>query len=596
MLKRTLYTSLGMALFLLFQASQVQAQGKGSCWTLAEKTNSKSNTIGFTQLYVKDTTVSIKGKATFAIVLALNNTKKEENVPLLNRIESGEFNFQIGVKITSPQNVTETVNFTLGSGSKGNILLFFDETFQEWKCEDESIEVKNTNLCGQTDHFRIGYTAGNTKLTAAAATYLERTKQGCKKQYKLNGLSITGSGISISGGNLNFKENSSFLASGNLDFGNTVVTAVWGTFIGRDGKGNSARFETEMKLNTNTGLLEGKAEIGKNFPGGFQLEKMQCTVINFCKDTTTLDGAYDAVNTKTSFAILLNGHKRPAKYGQCMIFSGKEKSNTVSFNLPDLYAQQTVAKDEKSGDVLFSSNIALDPEKENKATEFDALIAWHTITATLRVRYQDNDKNSMTVNIQPSYDATAGHYVFKNGGIVINGVPQWGMVALEMFVRNNCGDTVVLEGRIKSGANTGGSSNFHVWNEVWSLKQRFTDSCASNIDLRKPEASVTRVSGLYVISYSLTPAKNSDIPSYIIINTAIKNCRGDVKYIDVKLTYDAKSGTMKGALGYVDENDCKWNCEDITMKVYNECGKQVDSDAFPSLIIKMKDKIAKGDV
>lgn len=581
--------------FALLISTTTNTFGKAEdCWTFGKKTNLKTQKIGFNTVYLKDTTIKTKGFALFGAVLALNSTKEKPNENLSGLLDKGLFHTTITVTLVSPKGIAEDVVFNNTGLGSGNVVLAFSEKYKEWTCKDSCITIKFTNLCGQTNHFRPNYAIGANNGEGwqhVDAALIDISGGGCNTNYRVKGLNFTGSGITVTGGNLEFHNNSKVLISGSLKQSNTIITKVMYTLIGRDGKGNSARFEGEAFYNANTGNYELNVNGSKNFDNGFIVGETNCTIINFCKDTVILTGTYE--RTETDFAILLNGVNRPAKYGQCMVFAGKVADSSKAVRISGLTVNYTVVKDEKTGGYNVGALIGLQQNKDGRPSPIEAMIEWGM--ASFALEYVITDENRKTETRKGTIDKHLGALQHWHSDLFASGHQRSRRItSITLNVTNDCGNTYKLTAEYIEGFNVKDTPS--TWTELWNVDQTFTDECESNIQLAYKSASSAHVGGVFSAQFEIAKKEKGDIAKSIVLNVEITNCKGEVKYIEVKMGYNEKSQSYTGSMGIPEDNSCKWAATDLKMTVYNQCGDVVSKGNYPTLITKMKDKIAKGDI
>lgn len=592
-LPKSLHAAIAMLLFSGTTAAVAQTE----CWVYGKKENKAKLHYHVDSVYVKDTFISAKGFSSYGILISYSKPGSKDGSTFGKLNGDGRFFNCLKAKVVNKSGVTNTYGYNLKEAASGGVsLLTFPEGTTDFKSKDPELETELTNICGHTDHFKPAYTYAGNGWHAIAMAFTEGSNDGCSNDMRIEEFSISGNGVSINGGSILINDNSTITITSGSTIFNSIANPVSITFLGRDGRGASARYELTLTPEFGTGAINQNFTMGKN-NGSFTITSAEVVIGSFCGTKTNLSGSYDGKDSRTTFAILFKGNKRPAKYGQCMVFAGKVKDSSLIVRLPDLLADVTVYKE--SGDKpkpIFGAVLAINSTKKEKAAEINAMIAWGTVRPVMRVRYQDDKNTSITRQIDPTWDNTSAGYVFADKFAIENESSQWHIDDVSLWLKNDCGDTFLLPAKLKGDGGAGGADNYKSWTETWNLIQRFTDQCASDADLNKPSATAVRVSGLYAVSYSFGLGNNSDMPSAIVINTEIVNCKGDVKYVEAKLKYDSKTGTWTGGFAISDESSCEWKVKDISMKVYNECGNTVEKGNYPTLIQKMKDKIAKGDV
>lgn len=582
-------TFLACATLLSFS---INAQAKGNnCWTFADKTNEKAQKLDFNQVFVKDTTVKLRGAAIFAVVIGLNTTKEKPNELLYKLINNGSLYTEVAVTLTSPDGENAEVLFRFPPNGQQSVVFTFDEKFNRWKCEDDGLKISHTNLCGQTHHFKVAYVGGKTDWQAVDATYQEKTSGACNTNFKLNTLDFSSSSISITGGNLEMKGDASVSITGSIIYNKPRISQVIVILKGIDGRGKEAVFEGAADFNPNTGAFELNAKPAKKFDTEFVMGESQCMIINFCGDTVLLNGSYEP--NKGEYAMTFNQTQRPAKYGQCWVFAGKVSDTTQKVNIGDMALNYEIIKDSKTGYFQNAVVLELKGKKENKAHPLAEMVQWGAATAV--VEYEITDSKGNTARYKGQFNNHYGALQHYHAMAPEPGFNRKNRITkATITVVNACGTSFILETVYKDGYDEEDTAAH--WTENWKIKQTFTDACESNVKLKYSNAASAHVGGLFTTQFELAKGENADVAGAIVLNVEITNCKDEVKYIEVKMTYNEKTQTYTGSMGIPEDKNCTWSATDLKMTVYNQCGDEVFKDKYPPIIIKMKDKIAKGDV
>lgn len=364
-----------------------------------------------------------------------------------------------------------------------------------------------------------------------------------------------------------------------------------------DCKGNSKTFTSKAKLNSETGEYTAEFDIPNTKDCSWAMDSLRGKFTNNCGETFTYTQSARTDAAFTNFAILLNGHRRPAKYGQCMVFSGKVSDTTKAVRINGLQVSYEAVWDNKSNQYIFGVVIGLNTTKEDKADPIEAMIAWGMVDLT--ATYTITDENGKTETRKGRLGAGEnwhhGRILHTVGDSYANGhIRGKRITALVIDAANDCGATFTLQTAYDNGYNEKDTSS--TWTENWNVEQYFTDECESKIQLNFGAATVAHESGLYLVKLELGTGKGLDIASAIVVNLELTDCSSDVKYVDIKMTYNEKTQRYTGSLAMPEAKGCLWKTTNVKMTVYNQCGDKVERGNYPTLITKMKDKIAKGDI
>lgn len=364
-----------------------------------------------------------------------------------------------------------------------------------------------------------------------------------------------------------------------------------------DCKGNPKTFASKAKLNSETGEYTAEFDIPSSKDCLWTLDSLRGKFTNNCGESFTYTQSARADAEFTNFAILLNGHSRPAKYGQCMVFSGKTSDTTKTVRIKGLEVKYEVKKDEKTGGYIYGIVIGFNNTKEDKPQPIEAMIAWGMVD--LYATYTLTDEDGKT-------ETRKGHFGAKqnwNGGRILHTVGDSypsghirGRRLTTIFINgvNDCGAKFNLETAYENGYNEKDTTS--TWTENWNVEQYFTDECESKIHVNYEAAIVAHEGGLYLVQLELGSGNGVDIASAIVVNLELTDCSGNVKYVDIKMTYNEKTKSYTGSLAMPEGKGCNWKTTDVKMTVYNQCGDKVERGNYPTVITKMKDKIAKGDI
>ncbi len=355
-----------------------------------------------------------------------------------------------------------------------------------------------------------------------------------------------------------------------------------------DCKGNTKALTGTASLNATSGDYDATLTLPDNKGCTWALDSFTLKISNTCGDKFVYGQSAKLAAPFTNFAILLNGMKRPPKYGQCMVFSKAAGKGDNFVKLDDFTISAGDSVDAITKKPVFAIVLAINNTKKSEPTPLEEMLMWGSATATAYVELETDKGKTFTVTAKPVYNKGIGRYTFDEAHGV-DASSSYRILSFSMDIQNSCKETFALEGEYKSAGPSGTTD------EIWDLNQ---DGCDNHMKIESAVVEVTRNSGLYAAKFVFTQAAKNSGDNLLVLNVEITNCKGEVKYVEMKATFSQSKGvwTATGSFVIADEKDCKWKITDLSMKAYNACGTQINKDGFPKLIQKMKDKIAKGDV
>ncbi|MBL7810643.1 MAG: hypothetical protein JNL57_00350 [Bacteroidetes bacterium] len=561
------------AAFLLATVGAIQAQKSEDC-----KIESIST------VYISKS----GSEKTAAIVIALNTSKEDKSVPLATALETEELS-SVSYLVASNGKYTFTLEAKLEDNSKeGRLEYRFalpdDDGKTPWEWTSSNLILRTQ--CGT----RTVYAIQNKKKNALSSNWnaydaTPQEKSNDNSNFKVEYLNIQPSSFEISGGNIVFQDNSTVTMRSSVITNGNPPAAVWFILTGTDRKGQALYHRARATYYKSS--REYRAD--SKFDNAFILGETNCSLMNLYEDTTTFTGTYGKADKKTSFAVLLYGKNRPAKYGQCWVFSKSTGKNDSFVNIGDIETVTTNTVNKEKGN--YNTTIELDfPGKKDNPSKMQELLIWDEVKVYFEAELSDKDGKLFTATLKQKFDEKRGNVILYYSGTSNN--PVW-IQSLYMKRADYCGTGTAqtVDTDLKTGTDAGDSRT-----EIWKALQETGDGCSNQMQIEDATASAKRVSGVYALNFELTPGKKFDANGYIVVNLKMVNCKGTTEYVDVKLSYNKSTGTFTGNVGFYDEKDCKWNCEDLSLRTYNACGELLKKGGFPALITKMKDKIAKGDV
>jgi len=377
-------------------------------------------------------------------------------------------------------------------------------------------------------------------------------------------LNFVSSSFNVEGGNMQFKSNSTVdVEMSVVDKKGAIISMEIGLLV-YDDKGNKTKFTSAAKLNVKTGLFEAQIKLSSKYDADFVGGEANCDLLNTSGDKRSVTQSLAKDADFTNFEILLNGHKRPAKYGQCWVFASTSSNSSSFIDLKDLDVECTISKD-ANGKPIFGAVLGLNTTQNDKAVPLSDVLEWGQVSAIAVVTISNDEGQSYTMKIQPR--GLFGKWTFDDSRSIDNSKTPWNISNIDFQFTNSCKETFDVKTEYKKGRDNS-TWSFHVWNERWKINQTRYDNFAIDI------VSVGRgdIKGTFGITFEFAFESGSATPKSVVTIAEIVNCKGEVKYIEIKMTYNAKTGNWYGAEQFTQVKECIWALSNMRTKVTNDAG------------------------
>jgi hypothetical protein len=337
---------------------------------------------------------------------------------------------------------------------------------------------------------------------------------------------------------------------------------------GTDKKGNKISVSSESKFSKyhliykNELLMEGSEEN--------PISITNIEVITMYSDNTK-DSESQSIfgnNKKTSFAVLLNGYKKPSKYGQCMVFSKSSSEDCNFIKLDSFTTVQSAAYNKEKNTTTV--RLRINPESKQEKKNLNALTAWGMIDIGASVVFKTANGKKRTETLFQAWDNELEQYYlmteFNVDGNEISSLEEVILICSDII--NNETPEEIRARFINEKTSTSG--NVTTTDGLWApvLKEKTKEKYV----ISKGYIELSKTSNITTISTNFALKAGSSIPTKLTINLEIIGCDNTKSYIDIKLNYDSKTGVFSGTSLFDINGKCDYTIGGFTATVTNSCG------------------------
>lgn len=414
--------------------------------------------------------------------------------------------------------------------------------------------------------------------TLFAQNVMLAQKNQCGK-FKTKSVNFTNSDLIITGGDLIFTNSSKINFSAEISIGNGNFTpnSVTVVAVGRDGKGSSASFEASSSFDKTTGSYTGTIAIKASIDNPIHISEVQVNIVNGCKETTSNTYDFDATDNN-DFDMLLTGNKRPAKYGQHMIFSktvGEEMEDSTNFvKLDSILLHYNSKYDKEKNYITTDYSMELSSTNKNEKEKLQAMMIWGMVNFTGALDFKDEKGNNTTVKLTQGYDTKLGKHVLR-GTRGMGGTVTHMASAIQYAAESMKKPGASLSAKF---ANVSFISDDKISKitEVWVAEQKIK-SKKEKYRFGKVRVVASHMSDQSAFSIAINLNEGSSIPASISMILGLVDCNNNTKHISIDLKYDSKTGQWTGSELMSNEKNCNWYFTDVKLKLVNACGDKLET-------------------
>lgn len=384
-----------------------------------------------------------------------------------------------------------------------------------------------------------------------------------------------GSGATFNKGNLIISDNAYFGISSSIIHvrnSNLKPSNVSIILIGKDIKGTKWVEEVKGKLNEKTGLYDAAFSIKASNDNPFLISEVSCSITDNNNETSTQTESFTSTDKRPSFTILLNGYENykrgKCEYGKCFCLSGNDGSKGKLLDLGNLSVEQTIEKDTKKGDYLFSYTIGLVNGNEEDIEMLNALLMWNELQMFADVTIIDeNGKTEKRRSQAVFHRGQRSGYDARHSYIVSNKPVRITNISLQFMSEGK--EVANLKAEYQSGYVKDKTS----WTETWLIDQKTKDEdpCKTKYKLKDIDYTESTVSGLYGLQFSFQFEDKSDVPYAVRMIVQLTDCKGNKQNIEITLKYNDKTRTYSGGQTISQSKECPWELTYGEIAAYNEC-------------------------
>ena len=567
---------------ILLNGSASPSACGGECWSFSKSGDTSSDPLNFVNLGDLYMTKSYEfGNSKLINGVVWGVVAKKGNKPnFIDRlIQWGEVNATANITLTDAKGGVVTVMSK--SSNKGLVGQYsFDDSYglDRSTLKVTGIQLVITNSCKETFKLNARYkqdqSAGSTdsnQLTEIWTLDQRAKDKECKTQPKVNKVNVV-CDFAVDRGICLFNGQKPVLISTDIDAATTALEQVSLEISVADCKGNKKVFNSTSYFNGLTGEYDAIFSLPPTKDCMWSLLDITVNAKTSCGGLLSYTQSALLNAPFKSFELMLNGTKRPAKYGQCMIFSKVSGSDDQIVKIDDLSVTQTYTENKETNTAIFGVVLGLNNTKKEVDTPIsllESILTWGeaTLSATIIIE----DENGKTETKTAKYNSEGGlHFItdrFAAGHIRSPRIKQ-----IDLQIINTCADIFNLQTEYKSGYD----ETAKTWTEVWDIQQKTQEECGTNYQFANASnVNVPNEKTTLSMAFSIALMAKSDIPESMNIIAEISNCKNEVKYISIAMTVDPKTGEWIGAEGFLQSQDCPWSLVGVKGLLVNTCGDKV---------------------
>ena len=204
-------------------------------------------------------------------------------------------------------------------------------------------------------------------------------------------INIINSDITVSGGNLVFRESATFEVEGMINI--TIESDDYSltiSFNGFDKNGKKREEdriikESDRQMGRESIFVNAELKIDASKDNPFYIKEIILKVVNSDKKTTSATETFNITDSKPNFALLLNGISKPisrgsCSFGKCWCFFQTKDNDGKLIKLDAIKIKQTISKDKTDNQTYLDiAMIVNNANENNNAPTIAQLLVWGEI-------------------------------------------------------------------------------------------------------------------------------------------------------------------------------------------------------------------------